>query len=87
MLCDGVPAGDRVAWCVKNMGLSSEEARLLAALLPCSFGQARICDVRQRVMREFCANFGEKAGITAATWCEFATVEWHCALIVLLIKL
>ena len=80
-MCDGIPAGERVTWCIKNLGLSSEEARppicivvskspyfvyfMFQGEMPVAF-----CFVRQRVMREYCANFGERAGITAAAWHE-----------------
>lgn len=80
-MCDGIPAGERVTWCIKNLGLSSEEARppicivvskspyfvyfMFQGEMPVAFRF-----VRQRVMREYCANFGERAGITAAAWHE-----------------
>ena len=37
VICDGVPAGDRVAWCVQNLLLSSEEARPRGTECTCSF--------------------------------------------------
>ena len=72
VVCDGVPAGERVAWCVKNLGLSSEESRRSADAFCKVVWKSKLLTVnfnsRQRVMREFCANFGERAGITAAAW-------------------
>lgn len=79
VICDGIPAGERVTWCIKNLGLSSEEARppicIVVSKSPyfvyCMFQRempVAFHFVRQRVMREYCANFGERAGITAAAW-------------------
>ncbi len=81
VICDDIPAGERVTWCIKNLGLSSEEARppicifvvskspsFVYCMLQWEVPLASFLFVRQRVMREYCANFGERAGITAAAW-------------------
>ncbi|CAJ1331191.1 unnamed protein product, partial [Effrenium voratum] len=95
VLCDGVPAGHRAAWCVDNHGLSSDEARnrvieefplkfghpmwnpdLLCAG-PCAEDRARWCtqncgmavDVAQeQIMREFSSVFEQAADDAISSW-------------------